>query len=155
MNFVELTIPLKLKQMTAMGTTKILIVISSLILLTTSCTTTTTKTKNPSFSGTTDSLQVDLNKLVSCEHINLDGKEISSNGKTTSELEIDIINGQGIPSDENQMDDLGKQIVLVIKNALQDKNQYDTYTVLFVVRKESGGVTRRTWKGKVFKSQEL
>jgi len=119
------------------------------------CTTTTTKTKNPTFSKSTDSLQVDLNKLVSCQGINLDGKEITTNGKATTELEIDITNGQNIPADENQMTSLGKQIASEIKEALQDKAQYQTYKVLFITRTENAGVTSRTWKGKVFKSEEL
>lgn len=94
-------------------------------------------------------------QIVSCEGINLGGKEISTNGKVSSELEIDITNGQNIPTDENQMNDLGKQIALVVKQALQDKSQYNTYKVLFVTKREDAGVTQRTWKGKIFKSEEL
>jgi hypothetical protein len=120
-----------------------------------SCTVTTTRVKSPTFNKPTDSIQVELNRLVNCEGINLDGKEISVNKKINSELEIDITNGKNIPADENQMIDLGKQIAMVIKNALQDKNEYDTYKVLFVTKEESGGVTRRNWKGKIFKLQEL
>jgi uncharacterized protein involved in exopolysaccharide biosynthesis len=119
------------------------------------CTTTATKTKNPVFSISTDSLQVDLNKLVSCQGINLDGKEITTNGKATTELEIDITNGQNIPADEDQMNALGKQIAAKIKEALQDKAEYQTYKVLFITKTENSGVTSRTWKGKVFKSEEL
>ena len=85
----------------------------------------------------------------------LDGKEITSNEKVSSELEIDITNGQNIPTDEKQMNDLGKQIAVVVKQALQDKSEYNTYNVLFVTKKEDAGVTQRTWKGKVFKSEEL
>jgi hypothetical protein len=124
-------------------------------MLVAGCTITTTKTKNPAFSKSTDALQSELNKLVSCENINLDGKEITTNGKSSSELEIDITNGQNIPADENQMNDLGRQIAIIIKSSLQDKNEYDTYKVLFVVKKGDGDVTQRTWKGKIFKSVEL
>ncbi|MGC4037281.1 MAG: hypothetical protein QM764_15080 [Chitinophagaceae bacterium] len=120
-----------------------------------SCTMTTTKSKTPTFNKPTDSLQIELNKVVSCEGINLDGKEITRNGKTNSELEIDVTNGQNIPSDENQMSNLGRQVAIIIKASLQDKSEYDSYKVLFITKKESGGVTQRTWKGKIFKAQEL
>ena len=70
-------------------------------------------------------------------------------------MEIDIINGQNISADENQMIDLGKQIAKEIKQSLQDKNEYGTYKVLFITKKENDGVTQRTWKGKIFKSEEL
>ena len=53
------------------------------------------------------------------------------------------------------MIDLGKQIAIEIKQSLQDKNEYNTYKVLFITKKENDGVTQRTWKGKIFKSEEL
>lgn len=134
---------------------KVLSLITAITLLIVSCTTTTTKTKNPVFSKPPNSLQADLNKLVSCEGINLDGKEINTDGKINTELEIDITNGQNIPSDENQMNDLGRRIAVEIKEALQDKAEYQTYKVLFITKTESAGVTSRTWKGKFFKSEEL
>src|SRR6185312_9518903 len=130
---------------------KVLSLVTAITLIV-SCTTTTTKTKNPVFSKPTNSLQVDLNKLVSCEGINLDGKEINTDGKINTELEIDITNGQNIPTDENQMNDLGKRIAVEIKEALQDKAEYQTYKVLFITKTESAGVTSRTWKGKIFKA---
>jgi hypothetical protein len=142
-------------KMTFTTLTKTFTSVTLATLLIIGCTTTTTKTKNPTFSKSTDSLQVDLNKLVSCEGINLDGKEITNNGKITTELEIDITNGQNIPADENQMNALGKQIASEIKEALQDKAVYQTYKVLFITKTESAGVTSRTWKGKIFKSEEL
>ncbi len=143
------------RQMTLTKMTKALSFVTLATLIVVGCTTTTTKTKNPVFSISTDSLQVDLNKLVSCQGINLDGKEITTNGKITTELEIDITNGQNIPADENQMNALGKQIATEIKEALQDKTEYQTYKVLFITKTESAGVTSRTWKGKIFKSEEL
>ena len=60
------------------------------------CTMTTTKTKVPVFSVTTEQLQRDLNQLVSCENINLDGKETTAAGQVNSELEVDVINGKVI-----------------------------------------------------------
>ena len=141
--------------MTLRKMTKTLSLVTLVTLLIIGCTTTTTKTKNPVFSKSTDSLQVDLNKLVSCEGVNLDGKEITTNGKINTELEIDITNGQNVPTDENQMNALAKQIAVEIKEALQDKTEYQTYKVLFITKTESAGVTSRTWKGKIFKSEEL
>lgn len=126
-----------------------------LILLITACTTTITKTKDPVFNSSTDSLGVSLAKLVVCEDINLDGKEITVNGKINSALEIDVINGRGIPKDEDQMMALGKKIATTIKDALKDKAEYQTYKVLFVTKTVSSGITQRTWTGKEFKTEEL
>ena len=141
--------------MTLIKMTKTLSLVSLVTLHIIGCTMTTTKTKNPVFSKSTENLQVDLNKLVSCEDVNLNGKEITTNGKINTELEIDITNGKNLPTDENQMDALGKQIAAEIKETLQDKTEYQTYKVLFITKTESAGVTSRTWKGKIFKSEEL
>ncbi|HVY76695.1 MAG TPA: hypothetical protein VG890_17825 [Puia sp.] len=131
----------------------------NLALLTTmlaiSCTISTTMPKSPVFSKSTDSLQADLNKIISYQSIHLDGKQTTTNGKKTAELEIDITNGQNIPTDENQMNALGKQIAAKIKAALQDNTEYSSYKVLFITKTENASVTNRTWKGKIFKSEEL
>src|ERR1051326_7082401 len=87
------------------------------------CTMTTTKTKPPVFGIPTEQLQKDLNQLVSCEDVNLDGKEVKTNGKIDSELEIDIVNGQNIPADDDQMISLGKSIASELKKSLKDQNQ--------------------------------
>jgi hypothetical protein len=135
--------------------TKIVSFVTLIIFSIVSCTMTSTKTKNPLFSKSTDSLQADLNKIVSCEGINLDGKEISNNGRLSSELEIDITNGQNTPTSESKMDELEKRIAVLVREALKDKVEYNSYKVLFVTKKEDAGVTQRTSKGKVFKSDEL
>lgn len=124
-------------------------------LLNVSCIRTLTNIKNPMFSKTIDSLQLDLNKLVTCETINLNGKETDTDGKITSELTVNIINGHDIPDDEHQMNSLAKQIAMVLKESLQKGVDFQTYNVLFVTKKESAGVTRNSWKGKVFQSDEL
>jgi hypothetical protein len=98
---------------------------------------------------------VALSKLVLCEGINLDGKEINNNGKINSELKIDITNWKNIPAVETKMNALGKQIAKEIKEALQDKSEYQTYKVLFIKKTENAGVTSRNWKGKVFNYNEL
>lgn len=134
---------------------KILILVLLITPFISGCNATTTRTKNPVFSTTTVSLQMNLNKLVSFESVNLDGKEITANGKANSELEIDITNGHNIPTDENKMTALAKEIAVTIKDALQDKNQYQSYKVLFIIKKENGGVTNRTWRGKIFNLEEL
>lgn len=85
----------------------------------------------------------------------MDGKEISTNGKTNAELEIDIVNGRDIPTGESEMTSLAKTIASDLKNSLKDRAEYNTYKVLFVTRYRDGGVTRKNWKGQVFKSGEL
>ena len=119
------------------------------------CTFTTTRTKNPVFKITTDQLQRDLNHLVSCENMDVDGREISTNGKTKSELEIDIVNGRDIPGNQNEMISLGKSIASDLKKSLKDQGEYGTYKVRFVTKETNDGITRTNWNEIAFQAEEL
>jgi hypothetical protein len=119
------------------------------------CHTTLTKVKTPEFTLPLDSLLLEMNEIVVCEHVNMDGREVMANGKVNTELEIDIINGKNINLDNGPMKNLAHKIAFEIKEALKNTNEYENYTVLFVKVESSAEVTTRTWKGQKFKSSEL
>jgi len=134
---------------------KLLTLAALTTLLFAGCTFTTTIIKNPIFSASNDSIKAALNKLVTFEHVTLNGQEITTNGKANAEMEIDVINGQNIPEDDKEMANLAAQIAASIKSALQNKNEYNTYKVLFIKRNQKGGVTESNWTGRVFESKDL
>jgi hypothetical protein len=136
-----------------MTKTKLLLFVYIITLLS-SCTITTTKTKDPVFTDMSK-VQNELVGLVKAENINLNGKEITTNKKTTSELEVAITNGTNIPTGDDERKALGKSIATYIKRNLKDPNEYDKYTVLFVTKIESSVATKRNWVGDVFNSTEL
>jgi hypothetical protein len=119
-----------------------------------SCKTTITKTKNPVFN---DAIKVEneLASLITPEKINLAGRETITNQTSTSQLEVSITNARNVPALEDEMKALGKLIATCIKRNLKDTAQFETYTVLFVTKVDSSGVTKRKWKGNIFSSAEL
>jgi hypothetical protein len=119
------------------------------------CTFTTTVIKQPVFSISTDSVGIQLNRLVRCENFNLNGAEITTNGKKETILEIDVINGNNIPDEEEAMNALGKQIALQVKEDMADKNAYNSYKVLFVTQTTHGITTKSIERGRIFKNEEL
>ena len=125
-------------------------VITSLI----SCTFTTTKSIDPIFSDTS-TIRSELRRTISAENINLDGKQITTDGKLTTEMDINIINGKDVPTNEAEIKNLGKSIAEIIKNNLKNKDQFETYKVLFVSVVQTGFTTKRHWVGHVFNSKEL
>ena len=126
-----------------------------LLLLFAACTTTITKTKNPEFGIPMDSLAGQINGLVTSQHVNLDGKQITTNGKDSSALEVDIINGRDIPQDDDHMKALGRSIAVDVHNALKDKNEYRAFLVLFVKVDSGSAVTKRSWSGFAYPAVEL
>jgi hypothetical protein len=127
----------------------------SAIAVLTACTTTIRRPKDPIFTKSTDSMKVELGTLFSCENLRVGGGEITTNGATSSELEIDVINGTRFPEAGDQQNALAKAIASYIKRALKDNTEYDTYKVLFVTETTQSGASVRKWKGQVFKSKEL
>jgi hypothetical protein len=136
-----------------MTKTKLLLFVYITTLLP-SCTMTTTKAKDPVFTDMSK-VQNELVSLVKADNINLNGKEITTNKKTTSELEVAITNGTNIPTGDDERKALGKSIATSIKRNLKDPNEYDKYTVLFVTKIGSSVATKRNWVGDVFNSTEL
>jgi len=125
------------------------------IFLFAACTTTVTRTKNPVFDIPMDSLARQIKTLITFQHVNLDGRSITTNGKDSSVLEVDIINGRDIPTGDAQKKDLGRSIAVGIRNALKDKNEYKALLVLFVKVDSGSAVTKRTWSGFSYPVKEL
>jgi low affinity Fe/Cu permease len=119
-----------------------------------SCTTTTTKIKNPEFSDQAK-VQNELSSLVKAENINLSGKEIIINKKSSSELEVSIINGQNIPSDNDKQKAFEKLIAVCIKKNLKNPNEFESYKILIVKKTENNGVKNQSWTGNTFKASDL
>lgn len=128
--------------------------IGVITLLFAACTTTITRIKQPEFAVPADSVAATLNNLVTSQHINLEGKEITTNGKDSTSLEIQIINARHIPEGEAQKL-LGRTIATGLHNILQDKNAFRTIQVLFIKIDSSSAVTKRTWNGYTYPATEL
>ncbi|MET4083372.1 hypothetical protein ABIB40_003343 [Pedobacter sp. UYP30] len=119
-----------------------------------SCTMTTANVKNPVFIDN-NKFQNALTSLVTAENINLQGKEVTKNKKTSTELTVSITNGKNIPTSDDQQKVLEKSIAQCIKKNLKDPNEFDSYTILLVKTIKNDGTTKRSWVGNVFKSSEL
>lgn len=119
------------------------------------CSFTVTRSKPPAFRISTDSMAIKVDSLVTCEHISVDGSEKTTGGKTSSEVEIEIINGKNIPTGDTSLRALGKSIAFRIKQELKDSVEYNTFKVLFVTLQTSGNTTTRNYKGWLYKSVEL
>lgn len=128
---------------------------AGLILLFAACTTTVTKTKNPVFSVPMASLARQLDSLVPGGHKNLIGRSITTNGKDSSILEVDIINGRNLPTADAQKKELGRSIAIGIRNELKDKNEYKAFSVVFVKVDSGTIVTKKTWNGFTYHAADL
>lgn len=123
-------------------------------LLTAGCTFTVNKPKQPVYAESRDSLQAQIHRLVLCQHFNVGGEEITTNGKKHAELDIEVVNGQGIPKGDS-MWVLGKALASAFKQALQDSTEYDRYVVRFSSEEKSGFSYSKTSRSREFLSKEL
>ena len=120
-----------------------------------SCNFTTTKPRNPQFIIDINLVGKKLDSLIACENFNINGTEITTNKKSTSEIQIGTINCQDVPQNNDEMMGLAAKIASEIKKHLKDPTQYDTYKVLFITKKKDGIVTKTNSKSYVFDSKDL
>jgi len=106
-----------------------------------SCTLTTTKPKQPHFVSDTGAISADIGRVIVAEEIVFAGSEIKTNGHTTSELAITIVNAANLPKDQEQCRERGEQIAHLLKQALKDPDEYDAYKVIFLFERSKGVIT--------------
>jgi hypothetical protein len=123
-------------------------------VLTAACNFTMTVPKPPVYAESMDSLRAQVRGLVSCEHFDVAGSETTTNGKKRTELKIDIVNGQDVPQG-NSMWVLGRSVASILKRALKDTAEYETYRVGFTREEKSGMSFSSQSEFRTFLSKDL
>jgi len=117
-----------------------------------SCSMNTTKSIDPVFTMSLDSISRDINTIIFTPEVNISGKRISSNGNTTTELIINLINRNNLPSDTSEQNTLGQNIATLLKHALKDPNSFTDYKVLFTRKVIDGSSTKSNYTSYSYKS---
>ena len=115
----------------------------------------TTSIKNPTFRASTDSLGESIMKLVACQKINLDGKEINTDGRARTALNIEILNPGNLSSNTDSLHTLGKEIAVVIKGGLTDPKSFEVLNVIFINQKTTGGMSVSSNRGFEYQTDTL
>jgi len=114
-----------------------------------------TQTFDPNFK-TEQSPQLDSIKAkYSFEDLQVQGKKSSGSGGDHTNLTIKLINGKGVPGNDDEITVLAKQVAIFTKGMLKDPKQFESYTVLFVTKTVDGSVTSSKWVGHEFKPGEI
>lgn len=72
----------------------------------------------------------------------------TNNENPSYELELKLINGQSLPNSEHGLDSLAKNAATILKNSIQNINDYDWISVIFENR--NNAVVIETTKKNVF-----
>ena len=96
-----------------------------------------------------------INTKYGFENIDLVGKKTDGSGGKHSSLTIRCINGKDVPVNDDDMSALAKQIATLFKAALQNPDQFESYTVLFVQKTTDGDKTTTKYVGHEFKPGEI
>jgi hypothetical protein len=119
------------------------------------CSFTANKKIEPAFTQSIDSILRDLNSIIFAPQTSIQGHEVNSNGKVTTELTINLFNPKGLPNDTNEQSKIGEYIATLLKQALKDANTFTDYKVLFVNKVVDGTTTTSNYTGYSYKSVDL
>lgn len=133
---------------------KISAILLACILVYTSCTYTKTKSKTPVLKNISE-LNKRLSGLIAAENVNIDGKEITQDNKTTSELEISITNAKNLPQEDDLKRILARLLAKAVKANLKDTSAYNDYQVFFIHKTENAVITKRNWISYTLSSEEV
>jgi hypothetical protein len=134
-------------------------IVLALVYSTYSCTYTSTKSKATNFKIENAKVVENLKALVTFEKVNVNGTETKTKAQekeqVSTNLEISIINGSNIPSDDVKIKSLAKSIASQFKQELSDTTDFKTFNVVFVANQSNGIVTTNNYTSFTFKSEEL
>ena len=129
------------------------VIATLLLILSFSCT--YTQQFNPEFK-TEQSPQLDsIRAKYGFEDLQVTGKKSSGNGGNHTNLTIRFINGKGVPTNDDEIIALAKQLAIITKGMLKDPKQFESYTILFVTKTVDGSTTTSKWVGHEFKPGEI
>jgi len=110
---------------------------------------------NPEFKNEQSPQLDSIKAKYGFEDLQVQGKKSSGSGGNHTNLTIRFINGKGVPTNEDEITVLAKQLAILTKGMLKDPNQFESYTVLFVTKTVDGNVTNSKNVGHEFKLGEI
>jgi hypothetical protein len=68
------------------------------------------------------------------ERLSFLGENVNTNGQIIKKLSIKVFNAERIPENETDLKHVSASIATVVRESLIDKNQFDHYTVQFILK---------------------
>jgi hypothetical protein len=89
-----------------------------------------------------ETILTDLKSIGDFEKVAINGSVISSGNDRTDILVVQLLNGKEINGDKNQMLEIGKQVMKLTINSIENENEYDKFQVVFIQQAKKGIVTK-------------
>ncbi|HBD25783.1 hypothetical protein [Flavobacterium sp.] len=89
-----------------------------------------------------ETILTELKSIGNFEKVAINGSVISSGNDITDILVVQLLNGKEINGDKNQMLEIGKQVMKLTINSIENENEYDKFQVVFIQQAKKGMVTK-------------
>lgn len=89
-----------------------------------------------------ETILTELKSIGNFEKVAINGSVISSGNDRTDILVVQLLNGEEINGDKNQMLEIGKQVMKLTINSIENENEYDKFQVVFIQQAKKGMVTK-------------
>ena len=119
------------------------------------CSCTYTQTYTPEFNNTQSAVLDSINSKYHFEDVEVIGKKTSGIYGNHSILTIRFVNGKDLPTDDDKVLALAKQLAKQVKLTLKNPKDVERYNVFFDTKTVDGNTTTNRYKGHEFKPGEI
>lgn len=119
------------------------------------CSCSYTKTYTPEFSGKQSAVLDSINSKYSFEDVAVIGKKTSGTSGDHTILTIRFVNGKNLPTNDDEMVALAKQLAKLVKSTLKNPKEIESYNVFFDTKTVDGNTTTTKYTGHEFKPGEI
>jgi hypothetical protein len=113
------------------------------------------QTYTPEFNGKQAAVLDSINSKYSFEDVEIRGKKTSGTSGDHSILVIRFVNGKNLPTDDDKIVALAKQLAQQVKSTLKNPKEIESYTVYFDTKTVDGSTTTTHTSGREFKPGEI
>lgn len=111
--------------------------------------------KEAKFERDIEEVRSDLKALKNFDDTGIKWMAISTNSKTTHLLKVQLLNGKELSEDDQEMRELGKEVMKIVINSIENESDYDTFQVVFIQKTGIGPLSSGSSRPFTYQLEDL
>jgi hypothetical protein len=111
--------------------------------------------KLPKFKTGTDSLIAEIKQTGNFENVTFGTTETTYKDSTDRYLNLQLLNGTALPKGDSLLRELGRKVMIMVVNSLENSSDYNNFQVEFIAKAEIGLVNYSSSNRYTYKIEDL